>query len=135
VPAGRAGRPPGRPGPQGRVAALPLPLLDLPAGGELLRAPWSEEIGGFDETAFGLHPVGVATWGGFVFLHLTPAEAAPLADQLGPVPDRLRRYPLEALAVGRRLAYRVAANWKLIAENDNDCYQAFARGLRPSGRR
>jgi sarcosine oxidase len=25
----------------------------------------------------------VATWGGFVFLHLTPDEAAPLADQLG----------------------------------------------------
>jgi hypothetical protein len=24
---------PGQPGPQGRVAALPLPLLDLPAGG------------------------------------------------------------------------------------------------------
>jgi Rieske 2Fe-2S family protein len=90
--------------------------------GELLRAPWSEEIDGFDEAALGLRPVGVATWGGFVFLHLTPAEAAPLADQLGPVPDRLRRYPLEALAVGRRLAYRVAANWKLIAENYNECY-------------
>jgi glycine betaine catabolism A len=38
------------------------------------------------------------------------------------VPDRLRRYPLEALAVGHRLAYRVAANWKLIAENYNECY-------------
>jgi sarcosine oxidase len=64
----------------------------------------------------------VATWGGFVFLHLTPDEAAPLADQLGPVPERLRRYPLEALAVGRRLAYRVEANWKLVAENYNECY-------------
>jgi glycine betaine catabolism A len=51
--------------------------------GDLLRAPWSEEIDGFDQAAFGLHPVGVATWGGFVFLHLTPAEAVPLADQLG----------------------------------------------------
>jgi phenylpropionate dioxygenase-like ring-hydroxylating dioxygenase large terminal subunit len=90
--------------------------------GDLLRAPWSEEIDGFDQAAFGLHPVGVATWGGFVFLHLTPGEAAPLADQLGPVPDRLRRYPLEDLAVGRRLTYRVAANWKLVAENYNECY-------------
>jgi glycine betaine catabolism A len=90
--------------------------------GDLLRAPWSEEIDGFDQAAFGLHPVGVATWGGFMFLHLTPEEAAPLADQLGPVPERLRRYPLEALAVGRRLAYRVGANWKLVAENYNECY-------------
>jgi Rieske 2Fe-2S family protein len=38
------------------------------------------------------------------------------------VPERLRRYPLEALVVGRRLAYRVAANWKLVAENYNECY-------------
>ena len=90
--------------------------------GDLLRAPWSEEIDGFDQTAFGLHPVGVATWAGFVFLHLTPAEAVPLGDQLGPVPERLRRYPLERLVVGRRLAYRVAANWKLVAENYNECY-------------
>jgi glycine betaine catabolism A len=57
-----------------------------------------------------------------VFLHLTLGEAVPLADQLGPVPERLRRYPLEALAVGRRLTYRVAANWKLVAENYNECY-------------
>jgi Rieske 2Fe-2S family protein len=90
--------------------------------GGLLRAPWSEEIDGFDQAAFGLHPVGVATWGGFVFLHLTPAGAVPLADQLGPVPERLRRYPLADLAVGRWLVYRVGANWKLVAENYNECY-------------
>jgi Rieske 2Fe-2S family protein len=78
--------------------------------GDLLRAPWTEHVDGFDPAGFGLHPVGVATWGGFVFLHLTRAEAVPLADQLGPVPERLRRYPLEALWVGRRLAYQVAAN-------------------------
>jgi len=90
--------------------------------GELLRAPWTDDVDGFDPAAFGLHPVGVATWGGFVFLHLTPAEAGPLAAQLGPVPQRLRRYPLEGLRLGRRLAYRVAANWKLVAENYNECY-------------
>jgi glycine betaine catabolism A len=90
--------------------------------GGLLRAPWSDEIDDFDPAAFALHPVGVATWGGFVFVNLTPAEAAPLAGQLGPVPQRLRRYPLETLRVGRRLAYRVAANWKLVAENYNECY-------------
>ena len=38
------------------------------------------------------------------------------------MPERLRRYPLEALAVGRRLVYRVEANWKLVAENYNECY-------------
>jgi phenylpropionate dioxygenase-like ring-hydroxylating dioxygenase large terminal subunit len=38
------------------------------------------------------------------------------------VPERLRRYPLEALGVRRRLAYKVRANWKLVAENYNECY-------------
>src|SRR5215207_1123347 len=90
--------------------------------GDLLKTPWSEEIDGFDQAGFGLHPVGVATWGGFVFLHLTPREAVPLADQLGPVPERLRRYPLAELSVGRRLDYQVKATWKLVAENYNECY-------------
>jgi glycine/D-amino acid oxidase-like deaminating enzyme len=48
-----------------------------------------------------------------VFLHLTPGEAVPLADQLGPVPDRLRRYPLEDLAVGA--AARLPAGGQLEA--------------------
>ena len=38
------------------------------------------------------------------------------------MPDRLCRYPLETLSVGRRLVYAVEANWKLIAENYNECY-------------
>ena len=118
--------PPGGPqaGPARKAGSLRCPYHSWTyrLEGDLLRAPWSEEIDGFDQAAFGLHPVGVATWGGFVFLHLTPGEAVPLADQLGPVPERLRRYPLEALAVGRRLAYQVGANWKLVAENYNECY-------------
>jgi Rieske 2Fe-2S family protein len=32
--------------------------------GDLLRAPWSEEIDGFDQAAFGLHPVGVPAGAG-----------------------------------------------------------------------
>jgi len=76
----------------------------------------------FDPAAFSLHPVGVASWGGFVFVHLTPAEATPLAAGLGPVPGRLRRYPLAELRTGRRLVYEVAANWKVICENYNECY-------------
>ncbi len=32
------------------------------------------------------------------------------------------RYPLDRLVVGRRFVYDVAANWKVIAENYNECY-------------
>lgn len=90
--------------------------------GALIAAPHMAGTEGFAKENFSLYPVAVESWGGFVFLHLTPGEAKPLADQLGGIPDRLRRYPLAGLKMARSIAYEVAANWKIIAENYNECY-------------
>jgi Rieske 2Fe-2S family protein len=89
--------------------------------GALIAAP---HLGGpgFNKQDFHLYPAGVDTWGGFVFLHLTPAEAKPLAAQLGAVPERLQRYPLADLRIGASKRYSVAANWKILCENYNECY-------------
>jgi Rieske 2Fe-2S family protein len=98
VPAGRAGRPPAGPARKAGSLRCPYHSWTYRLEGELLRAPWSEEIDGFDQAAFGLHPVGVASWGGFVFLHLTPAEAAPWPTSSARCPSgcaatRWRRWP------------------------------------------
>lgn len=73
-----------------------------------------------------LHPVGVACWAGFLFVHLSPEGAVrdghTLAAQLGPIPQRLARYPLAELRVARSLRYDVGANWKVLLENYNECY-------------
>lgn len=65
--------------------------------GELRTAPFLEESDGLSRRELSLHPVGVDAWGGFLFVNLSPAEAAArghtLAAQLGGVPERLRRYP------------------------------------------
>jgi Rieske 2Fe-2S family protein len=90
--------------------------------GRLRTAPFLDEEDGLTKTDLGLYPVGVESWGGFFFLNLSPAEAGSLASQLGPVPERLCRYPLEELRVARRISYDVAANWKVILENYNECY-------------
>jgi len=90
--------------------------------GHLLRAPHTEDVEDFDAGSFALHPVGVQEWAGFLFLHLTPADAQPLTDTLGDVPARLARYPLERLRVGHRLSYDVRANYKVVLENYNECY-------------
>src|SRR5262245_12892468 len=94
--------------------------------GALRTAPFLDEGDGLSKGDLSLHPVGVDTWGGFVFVHLTPAEARTenrsLAGQLSGVPERLRRYPLGELRVARRIEYPVAANWKVILENYNECY-------------
>jgi len=63
---------------------------------------------GFDKQEYRLYPVGVETWGGFVFVHLTPAEAKPLPSQLAGIPERLARYPLATLAIGATIRYRTA---------------------------
>jgi Rieske 2Fe-2S family protein len=87
--------------------------------GRLRHAPWVADV---DRDAFGLHGVAVDEWGGFVFVHLEPGAARPLREQLGAVVERCARYPLSELRRGARLEYAVAANWKLLAENYNECY-------------
>ena len=71
-----------------------------------------------------LHRAGVAEWGGFLFVNLSRAlaETATLEAQLGEIPERLSRYPLGDLRIGATLRYEVAANWKVILENYNECY-------------
>jgi Rieske 2Fe-2S family protein len=94
--------------------------------GALRTAPFLEEADGFAKRDLGLHRVGLESWGGFVFLHLTPDDARArgytLQAQLGAVPERVRRYPLSELRAARRIEYRVAANWKVLLENYNECY-------------
>ena len=45
-----------------------------------------------------------------------------MAVQLGDIPARIARYPLSALRIGHSIHYEVAANWKAICENYNECY-------------
>ena len=87
--------------------------------GTLLRAPHAEID---DKTGFRLHQVGVDTWGGFGFVHLTPSRAVPLAEAVAAPAKSLANYRLDELVVGAVLGYEVAANYKLLLENFNECY-------------
>ncbi len=90
--------------------------------GRLIAAPYLASRPDFDKSAFSLYPVGIETWGGFVFLNLTPGTAKTLHEQIAGTPERVQRYPLAELRIGHTLEYRVAANWKVICENYNECY-------------
>jgi Rieske 2Fe-2S family protein len=90
--------------------------------GHLVVAPHLSAEPGFDRTQFSLYPATVECWGGFVFLNLSPATAPPLAQQLTGIPERTKRYPLAELRIGRSIRYSVAANWKALCENYNECY-------------
>jgi glycine betaine catabolism A len=85
--------------------------------GVLKRAPFLDTGGidgetGANGTGIRLHGLAVDVWGGFVFVHAgAPSES--LTRQLGLIAE-LRR--------GANLTYEVAANWKVLAENYNECY-------------
>ena len=90
--------------------------------GKLRGTPHIFESADFRRGDYSLYPVAAMEWGGFVFLNPTPDGAAPLAAQLGEMPERVARYDLAALRIGHRIGYEVDANWKIICENYNECY-------------
>ncbi|HUP17453.1 MAG TPA: aromatic ring-hydroxylating dioxygenase subunit alpha [Acidimicrobiia bacterium] len=90
--------------------------------GRLRAAPYLDESDGLRKEDLPLHSVAVDTWGGFVWVHLEPAEAAPMIAQLAGADAFLSNYPLTDLVTAVRIVYPVAANWKAIVENYNECY-------------
>jgi glycine betaine catabolism A len=92
--------------------------------GRLIASPFIDAAD-VPEQSRRLYSVAVDEWAGFVFVHATPAHVErgeTLAAQLGAVPSRLRRYPLKDLRAGASMRYDVAANWKVLLENYNECY-------------
>ncbi len=107
----------------GKVVRFQCPyhawIYDL--DGSLIRAKHTDDLEDFSLDAFGLAPVRLETWQGFVFLNLDP-EARPLAAQLGDLVTHLDRFDFGALRSAKRVEYDVAANWKFVAENYSECY-------------
>ena len=99
-----------------RGARFCVPIISGPtiSMGTLIAAPHLTRCASFDKSTISLYPVGVESWGGFIFLHLTPAEAQPLAAQLGGIPQRIAALSARAsCASAIRSRYEVAANWKV----------------------
>jgi hypothetical protein len=82
-----------------------------------------------DKASYGLHPVALAEWQGLVWLNLAE-NPAPFDEQvwsqldyrLGGDRAKFARYDLAGLVAGQRVDYTVAANWKIIQENFQECY-------------
>jgi choline monooxygenase len=91
--------------------------------GRLRAAPRAEREASFPADELSLVPLGVESWGPFVFV-TADRDAVPLADALGPVPALLRDagVGVDALVFRERASYSLAANWKIAVENYLECY-------------
>jgi Rieske 2Fe-2S family protein len=90
--------------------------------GQLIRARDIPEDCDFNTADIQLHPVAVDSWGGFIFIHMSPAGAKPLSEHAALVSERFKRYRMQDLRIGKTLQYTVEANWKVVCENYNECY-------------
>ena len=86
--------------------------------GRLMGAPHMEESLRHEE--YPLHGVQCAEWDGHIFLNLDP-HTTSLAEQLGDLPQKFAPWRMNELRLYRRIEYDVAANWKLIVTNYNEC--------------
>jgi Rieske 2Fe-2S family protein len=90
--------------------------------GQLLSAPHMTEDSGFKAQNVSLYPVACETWGGFVFLNLSPESAPSFSDHIASISERFKRYPIADLQSASTISYTVNANWKVLCENYNECY-------------
>ena len=72
-----------------------------------------------------LHPVSVEVLAGLIYVSLadTPPDFAPIRAAMAPV---LAPFDLARTRIAHRATYSVAANWKLLLENYNECYHCAA---------
>ena len=70
---------------------------------------------------FHLNQVSSETWGGFIFINLSKNPSS-FKKYIKNISDQFIRYPLSELVSSRSYRYEVAANWKVIVENYNECY-------------
>ncbi|HSJ50772.1 MAG TPA: aromatic ring-hydroxylating dioxygenase subunit alpha [Actinomycetota bacterium] len=91
--------------------------------GRLIGTPNVKEDELFERSAYPLHRFAVGEYAGFVFVNLAP-DPRPLMEALTDGAESItafERFRMEELRIGVRLVYEVAANWKIVVENYNEC--------------
>ncbi|MGH7354347.1 MAG: aromatic ring-hydroxylating oxygenase subunit alpha [Candidatus Rokuibacteriota bacterium] len=93
--------------------------------GELVACGGMDRDGDLDPTRFGLHRARLREVGGLIFVCLAadPTPFDPAASALAPM---LRAQGLERARVAAVRNYEVRANWKLVWENNRECWHCHA---------
>ncbi|MDE0715995.1 MAG: Rieske 2Fe-2S domain-containing protein [Gammaproteobacteria bacterium] len=91
--------------------------------GNLVRAPETDHVIGFEPREICLDSVRVEEFCEFVFVNLDP-RAGPLARQSGGLADEMRNFApdLDRLTFAHRLKYEIHSNWKNVVDNFLECY-------------
>ncbi len=92
--------------------------------GRLLGSPAMEKTKDFNKADFGLPPLAVEEWQGFIFVNFN-LDAEPLAPTLERYTPYLENFDLaDAVCPGTFTLENLPWNWKVMFENFNDGYHA-----------
>jgi phenylpropionate dioxygenase-like ring-hydroxylating dioxygenase large terminal subunit len=92
--------------------------------GELNFVQQESEFFDLDKSDYGLAPVRVDTWEGFIFVNLDNTDDTPLRDYLGELGRGLEGYPFGEMTQVFKYRAEVGSNWKLFIDAFTEFYHA-----------
>jgi phenylpropionate dioxygenase-like ring-hydroxylating dioxygenase large terminal subunit len=92
--------------------------------GELNFVQQEAEFFDLDKSDYGLAPVRVDTWEGFIFVNLDNTDDTPLRDYLGEFGKGLEGYPFGEMTQVFKYRAEVGSNWKLFIDAFTEFYHA-----------
>jgi len=104
-----------------RSITCPYHAWSYGLNGNCTAAPNMSDVAGFDKADWGLKQASVAECQGFIFASLND-EPGGIEAAMEPLTARLDNWNASELIAAARLEYRVAANWKMLFQNYNECY-------------
>jgi phenylpropionate dioxygenase-like ring-hydroxylating dioxygenase large terminal subunit len=92
--------------------------------GALTYVQQEDEFFDLDKADFGLAPVHVEVWAGFIFVNLDPHNTTSLRDYLGELGAGIERYPFHMMTQVHQYRAEVGSNWKLFIDAFMEFYHA-----------
>jgi Rieske 2Fe-2S family protein len=106
---------------QAKAIVCPYHAWSYQFDGSLLGAPGYGDVSDFDRAALALTQVEVREWHGWVFVNRT-GRAVPFEEHIGELEETVAPYDADKMVTPVSHDYDVAANWKVIIENFQECY-------------
>ena len=89
--------------------------------GKLIAAPTMNQLKNFDKNKFGLKPIHVKEWDGFIFINFSE-NPQDFHTFFKPLLSKFKNWDLFNLKTLTTKKYTLCCNWKLILQNFNECY-------------